>query len=210
MKKLTTEEFIQKAKQVHSNRYDYSKVEYVSTHQNICIICPKHGEFWQRASHHLYGSKCPKCRKNKPKLTINQIINRANIIHNFKFKYNIKQKINGSYDLLEVYCFIHGWFLQRVLKHLSGHGCPTCKSSKGEILIEQWLKKQDIQFIPQKRFQDCKINILYHLIFIYLNIILALNLMANNTIKKKVNFIQKNLYKTIKSKTNTVKKTIFV
>ena len=46
MAKLTTEEFIAKAKAVHGDRYDYSKVKYVDSKTKICIICKEHGEFW--------------------------------------------------------------------------------------------------------------------------------------------------------------------
>ena len=61
MAKLTTEEFIAKAKAVHGDRYDYSKVEYVNASTKVCIICKKHGEFWQRPSHHTDGRGCSKC-----------------------------------------------------------------------------------------------------------------------------------------------------
>lgn len=45
-KKLTTKEFIEKAKKVHGDKYDYSKVNYERSTIKVCIICPKHGEFW--------------------------------------------------------------------------------------------------------------------------------------------------------------------
>ena len=51
-KKSTTKEFIEKAKQVHGDKYDYSKVEYISSQTPVCIICPEHGEFWQRPDKH--------------------------------------------------------------------------------------------------------------------------------------------------------------
>ena len=57
MAKLTTEEFISKAKAVHGDRYDYSKVEYVNNQTKVCIICKKHGEFWQRPLDHLKYTK---------------------------------------------------------------------------------------------------------------------------------------------------------
>lgn len=61
MAKLTTEEFIKKAREVHGDKYDYSKVEYVNALTKICIICKEHGEFWQRPSHHTAGRGCTKC-----------------------------------------------------------------------------------------------------------------------------------------------------
>ena len=60
---MTTEEFIHKAQAVHGDRYDYSKVEYAGSKTKVCIICPKHGEFWQQPSQHFRGHGCPKCAK---------------------------------------------------------------------------------------------------------------------------------------------------
>lgn len=57
----TTEEWIEKAKQTHNNKFDYSKVQYANCMAKVCIICPKHGEFWQNANHHLSGVGCPTC-----------------------------------------------------------------------------------------------------------------------------------------------------
>jgi len=44
-KKLKTEEFIRRAREVHGNKYDYSKVNYVDCKTKVTIICPVHGEF---------------------------------------------------------------------------------------------------------------------------------------------------------------------
>lgn len=48
-RRLTTEEFIEKARKIHGNKYDYSKIEYKGCSEKICIICHEHGEFWQEA-----------------------------------------------------------------------------------------------------------------------------------------------------------------
>ena len=50
MRKLTTQEFIDKAKKIHGDKYGYSKVEYIKSASKVCIICSKHGEFWQIAN----------------------------------------------------------------------------------------------------------------------------------------------------------------
>ena len=60
-KKYTQEEFIEKAKAIHGDKYDYSKVEYVNGRTKICIICPEHGEFWQIPNSHLMGKGCKMC-----------------------------------------------------------------------------------------------------------------------------------------------------
>ena len=61
MAKLTTEEFIKKAREVHGDKYDYSKVEYVNNQTPITIICPIHGKYPQRPGNHLRGNGCPIC-----------------------------------------------------------------------------------------------------------------------------------------------------
>ena len=61
---LTTQKFIQLAKQLHGDAYDYSAAHYVNTKTKISIICPKHGEFHQQPNMHLQGQRCPKCRGN--------------------------------------------------------------------------------------------------------------------------------------------------
>lgn len=50
-----TERFIEKATNVHGDKYDYSKVNYINSTTKVCIICPKHGEFWQSHHNHLRG-----------------------------------------------------------------------------------------------------------------------------------------------------------
>ena len=60
-KRKTTEEFIAEARKVHGDKYDYSKVEYINKNTKVCIICSKHGEFWQDPHSHLQGSGCPLC-----------------------------------------------------------------------------------------------------------------------------------------------------
>lgn len=79
MRKLTTTEFIKKARKKHEDRYDYSKVEYVNAQTKVCIICPIHGEFWQLAHNHLSGKECFRCsydkRRSKSIQNINGVIN---------------------------------------------------------------------------------------------------------------------------------------
>lgn len=61
-RRLTTEEFIAKAEQVHNGKYDYSDTVYVTSRELVTVICPKHGPFRQRASMHLMGCGCPRCQ----------------------------------------------------------------------------------------------------------------------------------------------------
>ena len=136
-KKYTKEQFIEKAKEVHNNKYDYSKVEYINNSTKVCIICPEHGEFWQRPADHLKGHGCSACVNNK-NLTTEEFIKRSNIIHNNKYDYSETNYINNS-TLVKIICPEHGLFEQKPIYHLDGHGCPHCvgKQKTNEIFIQE-------------------------------------------------------------------------
>lgn len=88
--KLTKEEFIQKAKDVHGDTYDYSLVEYKGNRLNIKIICPNHGKFNQTPGNHLAGRGCRRCSSNKRIIkTKNEFIQKAKKVHGNKYNYNL-------------------------------------------------------------------------------------------------------------------------
>lgn len=60
-------EFVKRAREVHNNKYDYSKVEYVNSRTKVCISCAQHGDFYQTPNNHLRG--CPKCREYKGEIS---------------------------------------------------------------------------------------------------------------------------------------------
>ena len=62
-RRITTDQFITKAKNVHGDNYDYSSVKYKNMHSNVVIICSDHGLFKQQPANHLVGKGCPKCSK---------------------------------------------------------------------------------------------------------------------------------------------------
>lgn len=66
-KRITREEFIENAHVIHGNKYIYDKVIYTQNKAYICIICPEHGEFWQKPNVHLSGRGCPVCKSEGAK-----------------------------------------------------------------------------------------------------------------------------------------------
>lgn len=85
--RLTTKEFVKKAKQLHGDLYDYSKVNYVLSSKKVEIICPKHGSFWMTPNKHLIGECCPRCAETKGERLVSKILTLAN--YDFKSQYNI-------------------------------------------------------------------------------------------------------------------------
>ena len=140
-----TLDFISKAKKIHGNKYDYSLVNYIRAIDKVCIICPKHGEFWQTPHNHISSkSGCPKCCKNHNRYTTKDFIEKANSIHNNKYDYSLVVYESGTKHV-NIICPIHGVFKQAPGKHLNGQGCPICGKKK------TWdkAKKTTKQFITE-------------------------------------------------------------
>jgi len=213
-RKLTKESFVEKSNKIHNNKFDYSKVEYVNGSTKVCIICPEHGEFWQKPNAHLNGNGCPKCCINGVKRTKEEFVELAKSIHGKKFNYDdvvyvnsktkVKIKCNKcgktflqtphdhlsgygcpfcvgrnkttedfinearlihgdkytyenvvyviGHDKICITCPKHGEFWQTPSAHLSGQGCPICKTSKLEKEVAKYLKESSVKFVSQKRF----------------------------------------------------------
>jgi len=161
-KRLTTEQFIKKANIIHNNKYNYSLSIYKQNKQKIKIICPKHGIFEQTPNNHISKANkngCPKCKNDliiqKHTLKLNEFIQKAKHIHGNKYDYSLTI-YKSIYTKIKIICPKHGIFNQVAHDHLKGRGCSKCKSSKGELNIEQHLKKHNIKFIYQKKFFNCK------------------------------------------------------
>jgi Zn finger protein HypA/HybF involved in hydrogenase expression len=136
-RRLTTEEFIERAKKVHGDKYNYSKVEYKSRKSKIIIDCPEHGEFLQISESHLKGSGCPACAGNK-KLTTKEFIERAKKVHGDKYNYS-KVEYKSSNTKVTVICPVHGEFQQRPADHLNGAGCLICANKK--LTTKEFIEK---------------------------------------------------------------------
>lgn len=152
----TKEKFVEKAITVHGYKYDYSLVNYTNNYTKVKIICSDHGGFEQQPSNHLFGQGCPKCGINSIKLTIDDFINRSVKIHGDLYDYS-----NVNYERTDIKILIkckkcNITFNQTPNGHLMGKGCSNCKQSKGEIKIVKVLNKLNIEYEPQKKFEECK------------------------------------------------------
>ena len=136
--KKTTEQFVILAKKIHNDKYDYSKVVYKGNKEKVCIICPKHGEFWQSPYSHLKGSQCPIC-SGVQKITIPIFIERCTKIHNGKYDYK-DVHFKNLHDYVSIICPKHGKFWQRASVHYRGYGCPICGGSK-RLTNEEFIEK---------------------------------------------------------------------
>jgi len=130
MRKLTTTEFINKAKLKHGDRYDYSKVIYTGSSDKIKIVCSKHGEFLQEPTNHLNSNGCQICGKdsqiNIRSSNTADFVKIAKIKHNCLYDYSLVDYINNRIKV-NIICKKHGGFFQTPHEHLDGDGCPKCR-----------------------------------------------------------------------------------
>lgn len=133
--KLELTDFINKAKNVHGNKYDYSKVDYKNANTKICIVCPEHGEFYQTPHDHLKGSGCPKCGIETVRkilsYTNEEFIEKAKKKHGNRYDYS-KTDVNkrDKDGKVCIICPDHGEFWQTPNNHINGQGCPLCANKR--------------------------------------------------------------------------------
>lgn len=145
---MTNEEFIRRAKEVHGDRYDYSKTMYIKAKDKITIICPKHGEFEQTAHQHLTGNGCPLCyndRRHEIRLKpAEDIIASFHDTHGNKYDYSKVEYVNYSTKVC-IICPEHGEFWQSPAQHINGQGCPKCgtlqRAEKRKIGTEEFVRR---------------------------------------------------------------------
>lgn len=129
-KKLTTDDYVNKCREIHGTYYDYSQVVYTKASNTVTIGCPIHGPFEIRASNH-YRNGCSKCaseqRGKARRNTKQNVIDKATEMHNGRYDYSQwTTEYTDNASKMVIVCPIHGAFEQRISSHLSGHGCNDC------------------------------------------------------------------------------------
>lgn len=160
--RMKVEEFLNRAKEIHGNKYDYSlvtKETFVDSHTDIEIICKKHGVFKQSPHDHLRGRGCYWCGKEstarKQALTRDEVVNRCNEIFDNKYDYSMFVSYKSKKDVIQVICPTHGAWEVSVDGHLYGHsGCPYCKRSLGEEKVAKYLQEHSIDYEGQYRIPN--------------------------------------------------------
>lgn len=145
--KYTAEQFIEKAIQKHGDRYDYSKVSYVSSQHKVGICCFTHGIFYQRPASHLWGSGCPHCNNDDKVARFQKdgdaFIQQAQEVHGVTYDYSAVVYKNAR-QKVEIICKDHGSFFQSPGDHLSGTKCPACmhkqRANKKRKTKEQFIE----------------------------------------------------------------------
>lgn len=125
VKLSSREEFIEKAKSVHGNKYDYSKVEYYNNNTPVTILCPVHGEFMQTPHAHKSGNGCPLCKK----IDKNQFLLRAREKFGWKYDYSKAEYVDFHTKICIIHP-VHGEFWQTPESHLKSKSGYIGKEKK--------------------------------------------------------------------------------
>lgn len=130
----STSEFISKARKVHGEFYDYSKVEYIKNSVKVVITCPLHGDFSQSPKHHLGGEGCYECGREKAsdslRMTQDEFISGCITRHGDTYDYSHTVYTGKNKGKVKILCRVHGEFFQRAVNHLRGDGCSKCGIEK--------------------------------------------------------------------------------
>lgn len=145
-RRLTTEEWITRARAVHGDKYDYSQVVYVNTDTPVTIICPRHGPFSQPPKEHsIHGCGCRQCARedngrHQFERAARKWVERARAAHGSRYDY-AKVVYQGATTEVIIICPVHGEFRQTPASHLQGrHGCPDC-GGKMRLTTEKWVAR---------------------------------------------------------------------
>lgn len=141
MKKVTIEEYINRATLKHAGIYSYNLwTEKIHSHAKVPIVCSKHGVFYQRLSTHLDGGGCNQCsierRAAEQIKTPEQHIKEFRKVHGNQYRYQPKTIIH-TLKKIPIECEKHGIFYQQPSIHKRGSGCPKCakQSQKDKVRL---------------------------------------------------------------------------
>jgi hypothetical protein len=151
--------FIKEANLIYNNKFLYNKFVYKTSHTKGTIICNIGHEFEQSPASHLQGFGCPKCnvqnRAQRSKQTTKHFINKSKLVHDDIYEYDCSEYI-GRNTKIKIRCKIHGIFEQFPGNHYAGYGCQICKSSHGEIIIQNFLNKKELIYQKGYIISKCK------------------------------------------------------
>lgn len=142
VKSSSKEAFVDKARVVWGEKYDYSEVEYKHCETKVKIICPDHGGFLKSPNQHLvkFGG-CSLCHKNnKSKEYLSKFITRAREVHGDEYCYESTEHMGSRFNVT-IKCPKHGQFKMRMSSHLKGQKCQKCSKenpNQGIFMFAEW------------------------------------------------------------------------
>lgn len=127
--RLTIEEFVERATELHKGLYDYTKTVYSRNNEDVVITCPIHGDFLQKPQVHLFGCGCQLCANARTGAAqtkdVGTFIEEAREVHGDKYDYSLVE-YKKAVQKVKIICPEHGVFEQTPIGHITGRGCHKC------------------------------------------------------------------------------------
>ncbi|MCD8206614.1 MAG: hypothetical protein LUD72_01610 [Bacteroidales bacterium] len=154
---LTKEQFIERAREVHGDKFNYDDVVYVNNHTHITLVCPDCGATWRIMPHnHLRGRGCPVCAQKKrgeaQRGTCESFKEKAMRLHGDKYNYDDVRYVDSATKVW-IHCNQCGInFEQTPNHHLNGCGCPACafRNSRGEEEVAEYVGSLGFEVVRSK------------------------------------------------------------
>lgn len=136
----TTEDFIERAKRLHGDKYSYDKAVYVNTKTKVTVTCPVHGDFSMMPTNHYSKSGCPKCSGKGYKYSQEEVIERFKKVHGDKYDYSKVVYVDMKTPVT-IICSIYGEFSQQPRAHLEGHRHPKQAIEERKLSLEEVINR---------------------------------------------------------------------
>lgn len=162
---MTREQFIQRARAVHGDKYNYDQVVYVNNRTRVSVVCPEHGMWNVFPVNHVNGrSACPKCsnrtRGRRMGITTEEVARRFKKVHGDKYTFDVST-YQGMNKKMTFVCPKHGSFEirpQSVIHNFSG--CSKCgiesRANKCSLTTEEYI--QVARKIHGNKYDYSKVN----------------------------------------------------
>jgi len=138
----TTAIFVNKARLVHGDIFDYSRATEIDESGRCVIICPNHGAFWQFRGNHLEGRGCQLCSNEARTTTVAEFIERARAVHgDATFDYSRVEQFKSTQGRVLIICPDHGEFLQAARDHMRGVGCSQCSQLRSKVTFAEFVAR---------------------------------------------------------------------
>ena len=161
-RRMPIDKFVEMAKKVHGNRYDYTNARYVGSTTDIIINCPVHGEVIVNSAGHLGGCICHKCSEES-RITTEVFVKRAREKHGDKYDYSQTEYVNSNTKVKVICKKCNRVFETWPLQHLKGVGCPYCtgRYKTTEDFIDEAKKVHGDKFdYSETKYVDSKTKVI--------------------------------------------------
>lgn len=152
-RKIGLDIFLDRCKEVHGDRYDYSLItEYKNSSTKVDVICKDHGVFKIDPDNHTNRKQgCPECKK----VGLENFIKRSSEIHNNKYDYSLVTEYVNNKTKVNIICEKHGVFNIRIGDHMNDEiGCAECTLDRFRTTTEDFIKRSNIKHCNKYKYSS--------------------------------------------------------